>query len=359
MGMKNDSLVTIAGRQIRLIKKRHPNQSFLGLVSKNTPGVWYERVRNSSKNPKCPRCGRGRKISSFNKGSEKNKTDCPVYKSGTFMRKGDRAKIQRFFCVACKLTFSSSSDSLLRNIKKRQYFEQIFLRLTSGTSMRRTARELCISRNTLSLLLPVMGRVARREHEQWLKSKSKVSDVQFDELITFESSRCKPVAVAVVVDSLSMEVLSFSVAKASPHFKQSKVAQKIYGTRTDQKKRGLVQSLKSAAPIMSNDCVVSSDQCPMYSGVMQSVFSGYSLIYRQFKSRRARTVGFGEMKTGGYDPLFSINHTLAMFRSNVSRLQRRTWNTTKKRSRLYYHLSIMVRFLNMVLIPLRQKTNGF
>ncbi|MGZ3656152.1 MAG: hypothetical protein ACXWR1_04035, partial [Bdellovibrionota bacterium] len=46
----------------------------------------------------------------------------------------------------------------------------------------------------------------------------------------------------------------------------------------------------------------------------------------------------GELKEGRYDPLFSINHTCAMFRANVNRLIRKTWCTTKSQERLRSHL---------------------
>ena len=59
-----------------------------------------------------------------------------------------------------------------------------------------------------------------------------------------------------------------------------------------------------------------------------------------FYGRKGCVAGQGEMKKVGFDPLFSINHTFAMMRANISRLNRRTWNTTKKLSALVDHLSI-------------------
>ena len=68
------------------------------------------------------------------------------------------------------------------------------------------------------------------------------------------------------------------------------------------------------------------------------------------KGRRALEVGQGELKGGGYDPLFSINHTLAMIRANVNRLVRRTWCTTKQRDRLVGHLTLYALYHNLVLL---------
>ena len=47
------------------------------------------------------------------------------------------------------------------------------------------------------------------------------------------------------------------------------------------------------------------------------------------KGEKAAITGQGELKKKQRDPLFSINHTLAMLRANINRLVRRTWCTTK------------------------------
>jgi len=52
-----------------------------------------------------------------------------------------------------------------------------------------------------------------------------------------------------------------------------------------------------------------------------------TLVSSTTKGRRECVVGQGELKGGGFDPLFSLNHTCAMIRAHVSRLFRRTWNT--------------------------------
>jgi hypothetical protein len=57
--------------------------------------------------------------------------------------------------------------------------------------------------------------------------------------------------------------------------------------------------------------------------------------------------GLGELKDHSFDPLFAINHTLAMLRANLARLARRTWVTTKKASRLEEFIQIYAGFHNL------------
>jgi hypothetical protein len=48
------------------------------------------------------------------------------------------------------------------------------------------------------------------------------------------------------------------------------------------------------------------------------------------------------------NPLFAINHSLAMLRDGVSRLVRRTWGNAKLRERLALHLWIYAAWRNFV-----------
>jgi len=49
-----------------------------------------------------------------------------------------------------------------------------------------------------------------------------------------------------------------------------------------------------------------------------------------------------------WNPLFVVNHTLAMLRDGVSRLVRRNWGASKKREKLELHLWIYVAWRNYV-----------
>jgi len=72
--------------------------------------------------------------------------------------------------------------------------------------------------------------------------------------------------------------------------------------------------------------------------------------HRQYKSIRGCVTGQGELKKTQFDPLFSINHTLAMLRAKINRLVRRTWCTTKKNERLEDHMALYVDYHNRILI---------
>ncbi len=53
-------------------------------------------------------------------------------------------------------------------------------------------------------------------------------------------------------------------------------------------------------------------------------------------------------RSGSGNPLFPINHTLAMMRDGISRLVRRTWAASKLRERLEWHAWIWATWRNYV-----------
>lgn len=67
-------------------------------------------------------------------------------------------------------------------------------------------------------------------------------------------------------------------------------------------------------------------------------------------------MGQGELKAGGFDPLFSLNHTCAMYRDNLTRMSRRTWCTTKGPDRLQSLVNLYVCAHNFMIDCRRPKT---
>ena len=76
-----------------------------------------------------------------------------------------------------------------------------------------------------------------------------------------------------------------------------------------------------------------------------------TLRLNQIKGSKCCVAGQGELKKRGKDPLFYINHTLAMCRANINRLIRKTWCTTKDPAQLVYHLAIYMHVHNIYLTP--------
>jgi hypothetical protein len=233
--------------------------------------------------------------------------------------------------------------------KKRFVNTSLFQLLCSGVSLRRTARLLGINRKTVDRKLVFLAAQAElgveRFIERLLERRGSLDSLQFDEMETFERSKCLPLSIPLVVEPRSYAILGFGVARMPAKGPLAAISLKKYGRRIDERSAVAGVLLRKIAAISSEKVDIASDEKPVYpSWIRRAGFQ--SPRHRQYKGRRARVVGQGELKRGGFDPLFALNHSAAMVRANVSRLVRRTWATTKRPDRLQAHLWLYAHYHN-------------
>jgi hypothetical protein len=185
----------------------------------------------------------------------------------------------------------------------------------------------------------------KKHRESFLPS----SEVEFDDLETFEHSKMKPLSVAMFVESKTRRILGFNVAKMPAKGLLVRRALKKYGHRKDERADKRKDLFKDISEFIDPQATIKSDENPHYLKDVRKYFR--KCHHKAYKGRRGCVVGQGELKAGGFDPLFSLNHTFAMFRANLNRLFRRTWNTTKKPERLEKHLWLYCLYHNLYLIP--------
>jgi hypothetical protein len=125
------------------------------------------------------------------------------------------------------------------------------------------------------------------------------------------------------------------------------ISRKKYGFREDQRAEAANSLFAEVTALIRRDATITSDQNPKYPLWLKPHFPKAKHI--AVKGRRGCVVGQGELKSGGFDPLFSFNHTAAMLRANINRLVRRTWCTTKRIDRLEAHIALYVQYHNSVL----------
>lgn len=251
-----------------------------------------------------------------------------VVKFGFYCRlRGNRRRIQKYRCRRCSRYFSEQCRSLSYRQHKPELDQIIFALLNSSMSQRRCAKVLQINRKTVARKLVRLGRIAEQQlrHEQSVAVE--VGCVMFDEMETFEHTKCKPLSIAVAVEECSRRLLSVKVSKMPAKGPLAAISRKKYGFRPDERGQGLKDMLAQIHSFSSHIPTFKTDKCPRYPQLIKKCFPNSAHV--TFKGRRASVVGLGELKVGGIDPLFSINHTEAMIRDNIKRLARKTWCTTK------------------------------
>ena len=218
------------------------------------------------------------------------------------------------------------------------------------------ARLLRISRTTVVRKLFYLADQAELNLQKDNREKPLASTVEFDDMETFEHTKCKPLSITLAVESPSRRILGFAVSQMPAKGLLSKIAFKKYGPRKDERYQGRSQLFKELQAVVSPTAHFKSDENPHYPQTVKAYFP--LARHETFKGQRGSIVGQGELKKVRFDPIFSLNHTCAMFRANVNRLFRRTWCTTKKPERLRMHLAIYANYHNKRLIS-RRKVGQF
>ena len=265
-------------------------------------------------------------------------------KHGFYHRKDDGRKVRRFRCSTCLKTFSRSGFSVLYRHLHRRLNALIGQLLTMGMTQRGIARVLGIDKDTVARRLVLLAVVARHKTSTDLACRTPSQRVQFDELITLEHSKLKPLSVLVVSDADTWQILGYKVSRipASGHLAEK--SREKYGYRADESYAARHQLLESLKPAINANAEFITDSYSAYPAVIKRHFP-HATHTRHIGGKGAVT-GQGELKKLQFDPLFCINHQLAMLRANISRLFRRSWNTTKRVERLNDHLAIFLDHYN-------------
>ena len=102
-------------------------------------------------------------------------------KYGAYYRPSDGKWVKRWRCNRCKLHFSSATFQ--------------------------------IHRTTVTRKLAFLARVSEERQRKFQSTLPKVPQVQFDDLITLEHTKCKPLAISLAVEAPSRRILGFEVSR--------------------------------------------------------------------------------------------------------------------------------------------------
>ena len=286
--------------------------------------------------------------------------DCPSLSTshcrwqhrGHYRRKCDGRSVQRFLCLECRRFFSTQSFRLDYRLHRPRLHLELFPLFISKVTHRQAARVLGCSRKTVAHRLELLGRHCRDFHLDRLARASERSGLwgtfQLDELETFEHSRLlSPVSVPVLIERRSYFVLATRAValpargRLSPALREKKeLRDRLEGVR----KSGSSQAVRECFELLRRvhrkwaPVQVQTDRKKSYAASLSGIFGG-RLIHGRSSSRLRRDYA---------NPLFPINHTLAMMRDGISRLVRRTWAASKLREKLERHLWIYIAWRNYV-----------
>jgi hypothetical protein len=167
----------------------------------------------------------------------------------------------------------------------------------------------------------------------------------FDEMETHEHTKSKPLTMPIAVEFKTRKILALRVGVIAAKGMLAKESVKKYGKRVCERKRVLDEMLEDLTACTEPTCVIKTDESRHYIRPILKYFP--KATHESYKGRKPQDNGLGELKTGGFDPLFYLNHTYAMIRDNLKRLSRRTWATTKCKDQLEHQLYMYAWFHNL------------
>ena len=109
-----------------------------------------------------------------------------------------------------------------------------------------------------------------------------------------------------------------------------------HGRRPTESAKAVRSVLEKLLPIVPGPIVLDSDHKPSYQTIGRSLF-GRRFFGSQHDAKQRRDEK---------NPLFPINHTGARLRHFLSRMRRRSWCVSKRRSKLACHLDIAMVWTN-------------
>ena len=246
--------------------------------------------------------------------------------------------------------FSAASHHPCFRQHKRQLNHKLSGFLCSLGSQRRAAKELHLSRTTVARKLVFLGQQALLELADMNQRLPQVNTMEFDDLETFEHTKCKPLSVTMAVEFKTRRILDFEVSSMPAKGLLVRKALKKYGPRKDERafrRKALFARLR---PMIHPQALIKSDESPHYPVDVKVYFP--LAVHERHPGRRSSSTGQGELKKGGFDPLFCLNQTYGMLRANINRLIRKTWCTTKLQEKLRLHLAMYAVYHNKKLLDL-------
>jgi transposase-like protein len=269
-----------------------------------------------------------------------------ILKKGFYRQKLTRKKIQRFQCLSCFKHFSQSTLSMTYCQKKPFINKSLFLYISSGMSLRRTAKILNVSFSTIYRRFLWLSDVAKDKHSLFLSSLDSAKVLYLDEMESIEHTKLKPLTVPLIVDQ-DQRILGVSVGTISAKGHLAEISLKKYGKRPNQSEERILEILKNLPQNMRPHCI-KSDGKLLYKKLIQQKWQ--NINHEVFIRKSDRRIEQPHLKSEKkrFDPMFAINQRCAKLRADVNRLIRRSWSTTKKIENLKKHLIIYSCYNNQV-----------
>lgn len=255
-----------------------------------------------------------------------------IAKKGWLRNKKNPNPIRQYRCRPCGRRFSYNALKDTKLQKKPQLNDKIMKLYCERGTLRGIARVLKVNYKTVVRKFLFMAVKAREIHLKTLDEKGIVTKyIQFDEMETFEHTREKPLGIALSVRPKTGEIVSAKVSRIPiKALTLSPKKKRAYKDKTNKREKLAEMLLETSKALHDGYSVLSCDGSPEYVK-MSKIMCPKSLV---------------ETHINDYAGMWRLNHTCAKLRHHISRLNRKTWATTKREDRLQMHIDLFIAYQN-------------
>jgi hypothetical protein len=212
--------------------------------------------------------------------------------------------------------------------------------LTEGNSIRACGRILGLTyRNTYNKFLWL---IAQAKHKKGsLRPRAEV--LFFDEMETIHHTKCKPLSIGIMVNE-KYEILDLQVAEMPMKGRLSRFSVEKYGPRKDEREQVMEKMfMRLKKDLCLTPTKLCSDAKPSYRKFVERYYPHAQYeVHSRVSKERIRDRLHEKLQKKRFDPMFALNQRCAKLRSDIRRLTRRSWCTTKSPINLQGHLDLYI-----------------
>src|SRR5690606_32394377 len=108
------------------------------------------------------------------------------------------------------------------------------------------------------------GSIAKVNLEHSQKTMPPIEELMFDEMESFEHTKCKPLTIPIAVETKTRRVICLKVARIPAKGKLAEISRKKYGPRPCKRRRALAWSFLRVARCSTPEIKISTDESRHY-----------------------------------------------------------------------------------------------
>jgi len=286
--------------------------------------------------PHCPnpKCGHHKPLSG----------EFPYKEDGSYLRKTDNRRIQRYLCLSCKRSFSTQTFSVTYWLKNPHLIQKVFMKTVGGMANRQIARDLKMNQGTVDGIISRMARHCFLFHQQAVMAAAPPNEIVIDGFVSFETSQFYPFhhhnAVEKDTDFFffftDSEVRRSGVMTAAQKLKRDQL-EATHGRRDSQAERKDMTHLLQVTLARQTSAVVHSDGHQSYPRAIRDTDCDIKHVVTPGKNHRDRR-----------NKLWSINLLDSLIRHSGANHKRETIAWSKRRQSSAERLMVFLVWRNYI-----------